>query len=77
MMSGCITFIIKYGRRLRYLTQTYSMEDFAIHPVSTGIRYMSMEVDYYKKGMKNAETTLDSLSILCLDGKKDDYDDGK
>ncbi len=27
--------------------------------------------------MKNAETTLDSLSILCLDGKTDDLEDGK
>jgi hypothetical protein len=28
------------------------------------------------KGMKNAETTLDSHSILCLDGKTEDLDEG-
>jgi hypothetical protein len=36
-----------------------------------------MEVIRYNLGMKNAETTLDSLSILCLDGKFEESDDGK
>ncbi len=38
---------------------------------------MFTEVIFYKLGMKNAETTLDSLSILCLDGKTDDLEEGK
>lgn len=29
-----------------------------------------------KIGMKNAETTLDNLSILCLNGKLDGLEDG-
>jgi hypothetical protein len=41
-----------------------------------GIRFMSMEVSNIKAGMKNAETTLDNLAILCLDGKTDDLEDG-
>lgn len=52
------------------------MEDFVIRLVFMEIRFMFMEVYLIYKGMKNAETTLDSHSILCLDGKTDDLEDG-
>ncbi len=35
-----------------------------------------MEVSLINTGMKNAESTLDNLAILCLDGKNDDFDEG-
>jgi hypothetical protein len=76
-MSGYIIFKIRPGLRLKYQTQIFSTEGYVTLPVSTERRFMFMEVINNNSGMKNAETTLDSLSILCLDGKTDDIEDGK
>ena len=52
------------------------MDAYVTRVVYMEKRYLYMEVIINNIGMKNAETTLDSLSILCLDGKIDETDGG-
>jgi hypothetical protein len=76
MMYGCIIFLKRLGLKLRYQIRIFLMEDFVIQLVSMVIKFMFMEVSLINTGMKNAESTLDNLAILCLDGKNDDFDEG-
>lgn len=58
-----------------------SMEECVIQHQFMERGFMSMEVILFyllkiNVGMKNPDTTLDNLSILCLDGKVEDLEEG-
>ena len=57
------------------------MEECVIRPqfMVRGYMYMEVILTFFiniNLGMKNPDTTLDKLSILCLDGKVEDLEEG-
>jgi hypothetical protein len=59
----------------------FLMEECVIRPqfMERGYIYMEVILSFFLNinlGMKNPDTTLDNLSILCLDGKVEDLEEG-